>query len=199
MQLCNDASSHMRSVLQFTDGFISYPGSVSDTKIFRNSEIYKKINLNRSRYFANDEFIVGDKAYPNSSWCVAPFIRRRILTPNEERLNVMISKARNVIERSFALFFGRFRRLSYLNVNVPESIPAITIAAMVLHNVCLKNDDPFLSDYISEGERIDVNHNIDDDISESDDIDNGFDNVIDNVQVADRRPILINEIFGNNN
>ena len=173
--------------LKFTDGYVSYPGSVSDTRIFKKSVIYNKINENRAQYFSENEFIVGDKAYPNLSWCMSPFIRRRILSENEERLNVMISKARNPIERSFALLFGRFRRLQYLNVNITENVPAVTIAAMVLHNICLNNDDPFLSEYIADGQQEPNDEIIEDEI---------FGDEIH--EEIDRRRILIDQIFVNN-
>lgn len=39
-------------------------GYVSDTRIFKNSDFYKDVQRNREHYFPNNEFIVGDKAYP---------------------------------------------------------------------------------------------------------------------------------------
>lgn len=64
------------SSLKFTDVFVGYPGSVSDTRIFRNSDIYRSIEKNQERYFPPDHFIVGDKAYPVLNWCVPPYIDR---------------------------------------------------------------------------------------------------------------------------
>lgn len=49
------------SALKFTDAFISYPGSVNDAQIFKNSDIYKEVKRNKRLFFPENEFIVGDK------------------------------------------------------------------------------------------------------------------------------------------
>ena len=46
--------------------------------------------------------------------------------------------SRVVIERSFALLLGRFRRLRHLDMNRIDLIPAVILAACTLHNICLK-------------------------------------------------------------
>lgn len=40
---------------------------------------------------------------------------------------------RVIIERSFSLLFGRFRRLKYLDMNKIENLLATILAACVLH------------------------------------------------------------------
>lgn len=72
------------SSLKFTDVFVGYPGSVSDTRIFRNSDIYCSIEENQERYFPSDHFFVGDKAYPVLNWCVPPYIDRGRLTDAQQ-------------------------------------------------------------------------------------------------------------------
>ena len=46
-----------------------------------------------------------------------------------------------VIERAFALLKGRFRRLKYVDIDKVDDIPKIVIAACVLHNISLCNED----------------------------------------------------------
>ncbi|CAH1366933.1 unnamed protein product [Tenebrio molitor] len=140
------------SRLYFIDCFVGYPGSVSDTRIFRNSDIYQKVMLNMNNYFPNDEFIIGDKAYPVLPWCMSPYINRGALTPAQQNFNSKITSTRQVIERSFSLLFGRFRRLKYLDMNTTAFIPATVLAACVLHNMCLTNDSPdTIKEMIREG------------------------------------------------
>lgn len=55
------------------DCFAGYPGSVGDYRIFRNSDIYHQIERNPTRYFPNNEHILGDKAYPLKNWCLTPY------------------------------------------------------------------------------------------------------------------------------
>lgn len=138
-------------VLRFTDAFIGFPGSVSDTRIFRNSDIYNLITNNTPQYFPNEEFILGDKAYPVLSWCIPPYINRGQLTAAQTHFNVVHACTRQVIERAFALLLGRFRRLKFLDMNRHDLIPAAVLAATVLHNICLDYEDIFIEEYIREG------------------------------------------------
>lgn len=62
------------SNLKFRNCFMGYPGSVSDTRIFRNSTLYKKCMENPRTLFPNKHlFIIGDKAYPMLEWCIPPY------------------------------------------------------------------------------------------------------------------------------
>jgi hypothetical protein len=137
--------------LKFTDCFVGYPGSVSDTRIFRNSDLYNSVNNAQQQYFPREEFIIGDKAYPNLSWCLSPYIDRGNLTARHRNFNIKISKTRQVIERAFALLFGRFRRLKFLDMNRVDYIPATTLACCILHNLCLNDIDSYIDEYIAEG------------------------------------------------
>jgi hypothetical protein len=134
--------------LKFTDVFIGYPGSVSETRIFKNYDIYNKIRTHIGNHFPEDEYIIGDKAYPVLSWCIPLYINRGNLTPAKVHFNNVQAKTREVVERSFALLFGRFRRLKFLDMNRTDLISATVLAATVLHNVCLDFQDLLIDDYI---------------------------------------------------
>ncbi|XP_011698897.1 PREDICTED: putative nuclease HARBI1 [Wasmannia auropunctata] len=60
----------------FTNCFTGYPSSVSDVRIFRNSDIYAEFLEHPNKYFEGNKFIIGDKAYPVHTWCVPPYIDR---------------------------------------------------------------------------------------------------------------------------
>lgn len=66
--------------LIFTDCFVGFAGSVHDARIFRNSDLWHAVIRNEKAFFPNDEFIIGDKAYPVLSWCLAPYMNRGNLT-----------------------------------------------------------------------------------------------------------------------
>lgn len=149
--------------LKFINCFTGYPSSTSDLRIFKNSDIYGEFVNNTISYFNNDQFIIGDKAYPLTMWCIPPFIDRGNLTNVEVTFNNAHARTRQVIERAFALLFGRFRRLRYLDMNRVDLIAPTVIAACVLHNICLRNDDDFIGDYIQEGNHFNINeveHNL---------------------------------------
>lgn len=66
--------------MKFTDCFAGFAGSVGDLRVFRNSDLWREIQTNKQAYFPNDEYIIGDKAYPVLTWCVSPYIDRGQLT-----------------------------------------------------------------------------------------------------------------------
>lgn len=64
--------------LAFTDCYAGYPGSVSDIRVFRNSDFWHSVNDERNycSFFPSEEFIIryiGDKAYPLSKWCLTAY------------------------------------------------------------------------------------------------------------------------------
>lgn len=126
---------------KFTDIFTGFPSSVSDKRVFRNSDLYNKVINNTRDYFQDNHFIIGDKAYPLLSWCIPPYIDRGNLLPMQINFNNLHAKSRQVIERAFALLLGRFRRLKYLDMNRTDLIPNMILAACVMHNICLNFDD----------------------------------------------------------
>ncbi|XP_025154420.1 protein ALP1-like [Harpegnathos saltator] len=137
--------------LHFTDCFAGYPGSVGDLRVLRNSDLWKEIQANERNYFPEDEFIIGDKAYPVLTWCIPLYIDHGQLSNAQKRFNKEISSKRSVIERAFALLKGRFRRLKYLDMNKDDQIPNTIIACTVLHNICLEGIDDNVEDFIEEG------------------------------------------------
>jgi DDE superfamily endonuclease len=136
--------------LKYTDCFVGYPSSVHDVRIFRNSDIYPHVMNQTPSYFPSNTFIVGDKAYPSLMTCVVPYKQNGRLTQAQKSFNYYHSKTRQVIERSFALLFGRFRRLKDLKMQRTELIPFVVLAACVLHNICLDFDNR-IEDYVQEG------------------------------------------------
>ena len=53
----------------FTNFDIGWPGSVHDARVFRNSSFYK----NYSHFIQGDDYLLGDSAYPISSFLIPPF------------------------------------------------------------------------------------------------------------------------------
>ncbi|VEN51806.1 unnamed protein product [Callosobruchus maculatus] len=138
---------------KFTDCYTGWPSSVSDTRIFKNSDIYRSCETNPAQYFEQDQYIIGDKAYPVKRWCIPPYIHRGNLLRFQTDFNTVLSKTRQIIERAFALLFGRFRRLRYLDMHRMDLLPATIIGCCVLHNICLNNVDELMELYEDEGRR----------------------------------------------
>ncbi|TGZ57064.1 Uncharacterized protein DBV15_12405 [Temnothorax longispinosus] len=78
-------------------------------------------------------------------------MNRGNLRKQQEKFNTLHSRTRQTIERAFALLFGRFRRLKYLDMNRIDLIPGTILACCVLHNICLDFGDDLMREYVQEG------------------------------------------------
>ena len=59
----------------------------------------------------------------------------------KKRFNQEISSARQVVERSFGLLKGRFRRLREITVHKPRKIVSIIVCGCILHNLTIINHE----------------------------------------------------------
>lgn len=62
-----------------------------------------------------------------------------------------------VIERSFALLKGRFRRLKYVDIDIIANVSDLVMACCALHNICLATDE-HIEDMSDEGRDEDCLH-----------------------------------------
>ncbi|KAJ4946082.1 hypothetical protein JOQ06_023757 [Pogonophryne albipinna] len=90
--------------------FVGYPGSVHDTRVLKNSAIYKQ-----ALYPPSGFFLLGDGGYPCMEVPVA------IITPYREplqgrvqsRFNQHHARARSIVERAFGMMKTRWRLLFF--------------------------------------------------------------------------------------
>ena len=150
--------------MQFTDAFCDYRGSVHDARVFRNSPFFQDAEANPDNLFPRNTHLLGDSAYPLKSWVLTPFRDNGCLTRRQKRYNFVHSSTRMVLERSLGLLKGRFRKLkTQMEVDKIEDAPVIIVAACVLHNFCLMDDEDDIEDFI------DGNSDDDDDDDDDDD------------------------------
>jgi len=137
------------SEMLFTYCHIGYPGSCHDARVFRNSDFWDG-GLQR----CNPNYIIADGAYPLQRWLLTPFRDNGLLNQEQRNYNHMLSANRVVIERSFGLLKGRFRRLQYLETLTVETAVYIATGCTVVHNVCLLNNDR-IEDFLQNDQQID--------------------------------------------
>lgn len=127
----------------FTNVNVGYPGRLHDARVFVNSQLYQKIDEEgqEALFYSNKYHLLGDSAYPNLSWLIAPFKDFGNLNGRKRQFNYRLSKARVCIEHAFGLLKGRWRRLLYINTTDMKKASKIILACCVLHNFCLLNDD----------------------------------------------------------
>lgn len=123
------------------DVFVGTPGRVHDARVFRISPLF---NLLRNGHptISENEHLIGDNAYPLSAFLLKPFRDNGHLTPRQTRFNTRLSSVRSIIEQSFGLLKGKFRRLKYLEMIRVDQIPSVITAACVLHNLIIMLENP---------------------------------------------------------
>lgn len=120
---------------KFIDIHCGEPGSIHDARLLRKSKLHTKLMEDKTPMYGC--YLLGDSAYPSLDWLVPPFKDNGRVTPTQKRFNKLHSSHRIVVEHGFGLLKGRWRRLyNFQNLNI-TFITKATIAAVVLHNICI--------------------------------------------------------------
>jgi hypothetical protein len=130
--------SHQR---KFTDVLCGCAGSTHDAPVMRSSPIYAEICHNKPKYFPDEIYIIGDQAYPLESWLIRKFQDNGKLSVDQARFNKRLSSKRQVIEQTFGILKGRFRKLKMMDVEIISDINILVCAACTLHNICSEHED----------------------------------------------------------
>lgn len=136
---------------RFIDISVGYPGSIHDARIMRMSKLYRNIVQGKWLYSGPQKdiegvevgpLLVGDSAYPLTSWLLTPFRQTPTLTEEHTAFNKSLSQARVTIEQAFGILKGRWRILLKPLEEGVENAIYTTTACCVLHNICIIAGDP---------------------------------------------------------
>lgn len=141
---------------KFLDIYVGWPGSVHDARVLVNSGLYSKCD--RGSFPPNwpkvingtsiPLFIIGDPAYPLTSWLIKPFSDCGRLTTKQQGFNYHVSRARCVVENAFGRLKGRWRSLMKRNDTDIRFLPTLATACCVLHNICEIHGDNFNDEWL---------------------------------------------------
>lgn len=119
-------------------------GKEGDSNIFRKSLIGQKIasnnfNIPEAKPLHNTNvnlphFLIGDEAFPLSTYMMKPYSRRTILNRQKEIFNYRLCRARRVAENAFGLLSQVFR-IFY----TPIAVLPTTCTDLILVSCCLHN------------------------------------------------------------
>ena len=145
----------------FTDIMVGWPGSMHDARVLANSQLYHKatnkeiLNDFSQNVLGKDilPFLVGDSAYPLSTWLMKPFPHNSAMTNNQKTFNYHLSRARIVAENAFGRLKARWRRLLRQNDMDIAHVPQVVTACCILHNMCEVHGDAFVDSWL-EGARL---------------------------------------------
>lgn len=124
-------------------------GSIHDAAIYRTTDLYQTPDV----FFENQEYIIGDSAYPLSTTCLTPYkTNNRFVTPEHRRtFNKNFSKYRVRVEHCIGEIKRRFPSLDNLPIKIKSEEDIlfcskwVTVAAM-LHNFAMDYDDSVMYD-----------------------------------------------------
>jgi len=128
------------SAKRFTYCFAGYPGSVHDQRVFSNSALGIMLDACPSKYIPSNFYhIIGDSAFQLHQNLLVPYKDTGNLTPTEINYNTKLSQTRRVIENTFGLLKGRFRRLKKLECALSR-VSSNIMACCILHNLTIMDD-----------------------------------------------------------
>jgi hypothetical protein len=121
---------------KFTSVNASWPGSVHDSRIWRNCAEFEVMK-------SSSAILIGDSGYGITPWLLTPY--KNPQTPAEVHFNKVYAHERVIIERCFGQVKRRFPILHYKVRVKLEMVGNVIIACFVLHNVAkyLNEDDGF--------------------------------------------------------
>lgn len=131
---------------KFTSITAEWPGSVHDARIWRRSDIRRKISQ-----FDGDACLLGDSGYGISPWLITPFKPPRDAV--QRAFNLTHARERVIVERIFGQLKQRFPIVGNCVRVALDRVPKVIVTCAVLHNVAKHLNDPF--DYVIENVRHD--------------------------------------------
>ncbi|KAK4513972.1 uncharacterized protein ATC70_005979 [Mucor velutinosus] len=125
-------------------------GSQNDTGVLSESGLLEQL----ATFFEGEQYVVADSAYGKTQWCVpiGKNSEHEPLTGSDIKFNNLLSRSRVSIENCFGALKGRFESLDELRDQLKEEADIDgynrwVVTCFILHNFCLKHDDP---SYVAE-------------------------------------------------
>jgi len=126
---------------RFLNTYVGYLGRVHDARVFCASPIAAAISnvTERESYVREPLVILGDAAYPCTSWLVTPYASEH--TPERAVFNKTHSSARMAIERAFGKLKLQWTVLLRNTMYGSRAMMYLCTAACILHNITIDVDE----------------------------------------------------------
>ena len=133
---------------RFIWAVLGAPGNTHDSTYFQSTHLFYEISEGNVlpetfQFIGNTKIppvILGDGAFPMKPWICKPF-GDVVLTEKKRYFNYRLSHVRMVSEGAFRKLRSRFRVLHRKCESSKESVKALGLAAVVLHNISLEMGD----------------------------------------------------------
>ena len=130
--------------LMFSDVATGFPGCMHDVRFLQHAARYRMARQGEILSKPSDQInnvtinlvLLGDGAYPLSTWMMKSYTYSPNLTRAEKKFNKKPLSARVPSERAFGLLKARWRCLLESLDNQIEDISEVIISCFALHNFC---------------------------------------------------------------
>ena len=128
-----------------------WPGRAHDARVWLKSPLSGKLAKLchvEGEQLEDSYHILGDSTYPLSNYLMTPYrLRGGRLGGDRKKFNTHLASKRSVIERAFGLLGLCFPRLLKLKCKNHEKCVMCVVAACVLHNWCIIEDNGDISSF----------------------------------------------------
>ncbi|CAM5107143.1 unnamed protein product [Eretmochelys imbricata] len=148
----------------FIDINAGWPRKVHDTRIFRNTGLFGKLQAGT---FSPDQkitvgevempiVILGDPTYPLMPYLMKPYTGS--LDSSKERFNNRLSQCRMTVECAFGHLKGRWHSLYGKLDLADDNIPSVISVCCTLHNICEGKGERFPQAWNSEVQHLEAKY-----------------------------------------
>jgi len=142
---CSEA--RFKKTFRVSWGSCGFPGNSHEAVIFKSTDLWTRIQEGLILVIgkpAGDVTvpppIAGDSAFPRRTWLMKPYTYA-VLAPQQRNFNYRLSRARMVTEGAYGQLEGRWRVLLRKCESSQDTVHIMTLACMVLHNICIAHGD----------------------------------------------------------
>lgn len=127
---------------KFLDVTIGDPGSMSDSKVLKESSLATNLNNDYTNLMDADAILLGGVIYPSCyRWLVTPYRNIRHLTIQQQSFNYIHAVTRSTVDDTFSILTDRFLKLKSITVNNQNFVKWCVMTACYLHNFCIDRED----------------------------------------------------------
>ena len=118
-----------------TNLLVQWPGSVHDSRIFKNSTLYNDLS---SGVLAG--YLIADSGYALAPFCLTPYLNP--VGDVQKNYNVVHKHTRSLVERTIGQAKKRFHCMGLILRVKLDRIPSVIVACFILHNEAKRLYDP---------------------------------------------------------
>ena len=136
----------------FLDVVTVFPECIHEARVLQHTALFSMARQSEILSKRSDQInnvtikpvLLGDGAYPLSTWMMKPYSFSPNLTRAEKKINKKLSSTRVSLERALDVLKARWRCLLKRLDNRIENISEVIVSCFALHNFCQLENEEFI-------------------------------------------------------